>query len=393
MSKSKNVANILSEITSFIENKESGEKMVLDLELAGKERFVIYNHLQAKEIYYTKKEKLIESTKIIELIVYKSNPQKLEQKIIELEPAEFVLTDKIVQSFKKYYKINLPVATTKYFEYYSKILNPYSNFIEKFLIFKTDLKNYNNDILKLSTIIENTMIKISNYVSTHADFIDFKKCKFDNEITYRNQSIYKSKTSLYSTNNHNKKFISIDIVKANYTILKHYYPNLFNKTNTWIEFVNSFFTDDEKKISTLHAAKFIRERLFGELSITEKIKYLAEYFIKQIAERYSIDEKNIVFLSGDELVIHYDEELYKSLSKNYNNDFYRIDAFLLKKLGKNDFYVKEYINTKKTEMKCVPNDFLMQAIKYYENKEITEIDRKFTTNTSMVATFDEALVF
>ena len=71
-----------------------------------------------------------------------------------------------------------------------------------------------------------------------------------------------------------------------------------------------------------------------------------------------------------------------------HNGYYKVDFFELIQLGNKPFYVKKYVNSNKIDIECSPKKLIMQCMKYYENREINEIDMKFIDETGCVATYD-----
>jgi hypothetical protein len=115
----------------------------------------------------------------------------------------------------------------------------------------------------------------------------------------------------------------------------------------------------------------------------------------------------VALLSGDEVVVPYTPELYRSLHAEYKaGDFYKVQAFRLLRLLERDFYVKEYFDAAGSgsialptdsdicarEIKCVAAKNVMEVICHYEGRAVTDLDLRFTDESGRVAQFIDPLV-
>ena len=67
---------------------------------------------------------------------------------------------------------------------------------------------------------------------------------------------------------------------------------------------------------------------------------------------------------------------------------FRVEKYKLSQIGRLSYFVREFAFGKK-DFKNIPKKFIMQCIKHYEHKPITEIDRKFSDEDGMLATYDK----
>lgn len=274
------------------------------------------------------------------------------------------------------------------------VLDPYTGCRAMFAEFSKDIETHGN-IKNLNARIEQVSQNITNYLSEHPSVKEFKSRAFEEEMTFINTSKFKSRKTAYSHENQDKLLISVDINKAYYTVLKHYYPDVFQNLNTWPEFVHTFC--DDKPILTLNSSKSSRVTIFSKAGIRKKTQLLSEYFIRKILHDMMIPLDDVIMLSGDEFVISYERDMYNRLFNQYHGAFFKVLAFRLVKLPRYSYFVKEYFDPKdesviiSREFKCIPHFFLMQCIKKYEGKQILEADRKFMAEVDHVATFDESI--
>lgn len=176
---------------------------------------------------------------------------------------------------------------------------------------------------------------------------------------------------LYCPENANKNFISIDLIKANFNVLRMVEPDLFNGKETYEEYLKKF-TEEEYFLNS----KKIRQVIFGNLN-PQRQQALQRKIISEIKEviKEVVPEEDIMFTSSDELIFLTTKDVYNFDFKKYNS-ILKITPFLLKQVHKNfSFYVKESFN--KVEFKQVPSYNLLEVIRYYNNQENQDLDRYF----------------
>jgi hypothetical protein len=168
-----------------------------------------------------------------------------------------------------------------------------------------------------------------------------------------------NKRNLYVEENDSKRFISIDMRKANFSALRHYSKAIFNGCETWEEYVNQF-TQNEHIINS----KYIRQVVLGACNPK-----------RQIGE-------NIYNSATFSELIHSCPEGIGSLV--------RIEAFRLHKF--NDGWYKKGLNDSDglPDFKCVDAEIFHQIVKHYFKEEITQNDLVFYHNGKL-ARFLEAV--
>ena len=387
--------SIMEEIKQFVEGNEVTKRISLD-GIAPKERCQIYSAIETNyydQIQCEKQSEFRGQHRQVVLVLTKRNGTK------ELKPQPIQIDDNIIDSFCKYTRLSLPLTTLKYINYVLELMDPYTNCQNMFTQFLQDIQVYEN-LHKLNIRINRVLDDILRHITEHPSTQMYKTDEFEMETNFLKSSIYQTHHKFYTKENQDKLFMSIDINKADYTILKHYHPEIFRNTSTWEEFLRSFF--DEKPIQTLIDSKHLRERTFGNAQVTKRTKFLSEYFIHKVLQEMNIKPVDIVMISGDEAVISYDSLIFRSMFDRYHGHFFKVLAFRLVKLPKHDYFVKEYFDPFQTidnqqivitrrEFKCIPVPFIQQCIKQYQGKTITEMDRKFTTESGHIATFDEPI--
>ncbi|CAF2797752.1 unnamed protein product [Rotaria sp. Silwood2] len=388
-------STVLNEIKQFADGEDLLKPISLE-DLDGKERNQIYNFIETEycnRIEFEKKSSNYGKNKQVVLMLTKITGKK------EVKKAPVQIDDTIVHFFYTHNKLPIAIVNHKFLDYYLDCLDPYFDCRATFAQFLEDIETHET-VGKLISHINQIQESILNYISTHPSMKQFQNTRFQQEIDFIKSGIYKTHCTLYTKENHNKLFISVDIIKANYTILNHYHPEIFRNSTSWSDFVNLFC--GEKPIHTLLNSKYWRERTLGQAGITPKTNKLAEYFVRKILHEMQTPATDVVLLNNDEVVLQYDPLVLRRLMDNYHGTFFKVIPFRLIKLPQYNYFVKEYFNPPQSvdndqiaitrcEFKCIPLPFFMQCVKKYEDKPITEIDRKFTIESGHVATLDVSI--
>ncbi len=219
-------------------------------------------------------------------------------------------------------------------------------------------------------------------------------------------SPYPRKTTFYSSVNKDQLYISVDIVKANFNGVREMLPELFKGVegsndsilaavkNNWTDFIHAF---DKEKYYTPVNSKFWREKLWGLCGMSKKVHQINEFMIRRVLVAENIQPEEVVFLQGDEFVIHWTPERFAQLHAKHNNDVFKVQAFKLHQLDQYRYYVKEYFNgvdptvIVSREMKCVPGALLLEAIKFYEGRPVNPIDLRFISESGRIASFEKSM--
>ena len=307
------------------------------------------------------------------------------QKKVVSEKSKLIVNSAMIRFFCEYMKVPLPVSSEKYVDYYLNILDKYYDCNTKWKLFLGELET--NSLGFIKNEINSFYAKVINHVKSHEEYKTFisREDKTPN-ISLGNE--------IYSVANKDKTFVSIDVRSANYRVLKTNCPSLCEDLE-WVDFIKKF-TSNEFIINS----KYIREVLFGKLGC-KKIGIMPIIFIDNVIKH--IDAKYGSYLKkmrcfNDEVIFEVPADKINSFTplidefKTFVNELdvrcYRVDVFKLKQLGCRAFFVKELIGSDKVEFKAVPKKFSVQSVKFYEGKDITDIDRKFTDEMDMIATYD-----
>ena len=273
---------------------------------------------------------------------------------------------------------NVPVASLdpRFFEdqletvalYKSTYRNAFDLFAEELLRFNSEEKYF-----EYYNQIKDAAIKQIQGSSEFAEFSlrDFRPSKFP-------------RRELYSEQNHLRDFISIDLRKANFSILKLYCPKLF-KDLSWEQFLKSFGASDY-----ICNSKYIRQVIFGACNPKKQVQAQSE-LMSDIAEYLASLGYSIYSVVTDEIIIEVFPDT-PHLNSAFNvsdilkekfpklSEFLKVECFNLSKnlQGYEKFIVASSDAVKcHSEFKCIDSDVFCQVIKYYLHKPIVASDLMF----------------
>ena len=187
---------------------------------------------------------------------------------------------------------------------------------------------------------------------------------------------------IFHPSNDGRKFISIDMRKANFSVLKYYDSGMFFGAKTWEEFIGRY-TDNKHIINS----KYIRQVILGNCNPKRHISY-EKYLIDNVLKiMYGVVAENrIVFFSNDEIVYdvttlddHVVELVAKSVDERLKRHFsipFRVELFTLHKIDGTSGYYKKFKDGS-GEFKCLDNYMLPFVMRKINDEEVTENDKVF----------------
>lgn len=190
-----------------------------------------------------------------------------------------------------------------------------------------------------------------------------------------------NKGDVYKMPNIGSYYISIDLQKANFQMLKKFNPNLVLGANTYEELISQF-TDMEY----FKQSKYIRQVIFGNMK-PDRQTTMERYYTKQILDlilkELDLELKDIAVFTYDEVVIRQQgfvsenkTEAIKNLIKEKLDLDVSVTSFRLAGIGDKEYFVKEKQDGS-FSMKKVPSIYFAQAYKKYRGLEINENDLLF----------------
>lgn len=328
-------------------------------------------------------EKLNESEYVITKGYYEWLQTEMANEPKEKEPLDFNISTKLKQRFCKDMGIPIKIFHEPYFESRLRLYDSQYNSIEKYKTFLELLSNFKSeqDYFEYYNKLKDNIIK---YLGSREGMKRFKEENM-NEFSIVNTGF--PKKDIYKETFDGKIFLSIDMVKANFTALKHYDKDIVGGAETYEEFIGMFTEYDYFKSS-----KYLRQVVFGNHNPKRQATY----------ERYLMDnvltgiltivpKEDIVFFSNDEIVIEMKEELDHNYIKDIKNLILNIEKglgikltqelFRLRKIpGTKEGYIKKFIengNGKGYEFKCLNSLTMPFVLRAYKNEKVKEEDKVF----------------
>jgi len=295
---------------------------------------------------------------------------------------EFELTSDAIKFFSLYARVPLPNCDLRFLDYYLKELDPYFDCVRLFSLFNNELKK--KQLHELKSEATQVRRKIIDHIKSSEEFSKFVEMNIDIPTGIL------TKNKLYHQQHAGQYFVSIDVRSANYRVLKKFCPNLAN--TEWKEFISKF-TNTQFIIES----KYFREVIFGELGHS-KITKLPLIFVDNVGRMIESDPNLVgkmekVFCSDDEIVYKVKKEFDTNiLEKNIEEllpGHFRVEKYKLSQIGQFTYFVREF--AEKKDFKNVPKKFIMQCVKYYKHRPITEVDRKFEDEDGLLATYDKSI--
>lgn len=276
------------------------------------------------------------------------------------------------KKFIKAYNFPIQVLQDPYFTYlldlYDKNFSTYDKYTNVFL---PSLKLYDNpeDFFQGHNRVINDAIE---YIRNTEGFQKFNSMgEFEIKQKLQNKNIY-------IPENNEKMYISVDIKKANFSVLQKQYN--ISPYDNYYDFI-SMFTNNE----FFKESKHLRQKLFGYLNPKRQQrlqKSLLNFIMSDITNR--LGEFNNVFVQGsDEIIMEVFpgfETLYikeiEDIIRKYDVPL-NMDTFKITQLSsERNVFVKDY-GDDRIELKNVPNYFYPQYFKYYLGLPIYNEDLVF----------------
>lgn len=285
------------------------------------------------------------------------------------------MTNKLKERFCKDCKIPINIFDEPYFTDRIKLFDVFYDSVEKWCIFLSELNMYKSEEEYFEEYNKIKDLAIENIKNSEA-FINFNN---EDMNQYRIKHEGLPVKDIYKSNNDKRKFISIDMKKANFSALKMYDERMFNGEKTWEDFMSKF-------TNNLHIinSKYIRQVILGNCNPKRQITY-EKFIMDNILDRLltDVDINNIVFFSNDEIVIDvtdFEEEKAVNLTIKYNTDEFptRAELFTLHKIFGTEGYYKKFIyGEKNIEFKGLDGYLFPFVARTYLNEKITENDKVF----------------
>lgn len=331
-------------------------------------------------------------------------PGSKRQLIVRKEKVETQLeiTDEDRKQFIKDFSLPFPVYREPYFSYYIELYKDFLGTKEKYNIFIDALKKLKEQKRQLKSVSYEILERI---IATIKAVPEYKECTSSDKYAFKDLP---NDTSIYVNNSKEwpQYYISLDIIKANFSSCKFFDPKIVLGCETWEELMAKF-TDIEYFVQ----AKHFRQVVFGNLKI-KRIASIQRYLLAELYHKI----KNIVHVQGkvstDEIIIKTTKdtiasdcqkiaEVINSLPDNMKG-IWKIVPLYIQPIGNSKCFIKRTIidvnksfdnkTNVKEEIKNIEKDFYAQAFKFYTGQTLNSNDMKALKDDCLI-TYDDKYEF
>lgn len=305
------------------------------------------------------------------------------------------LSNSIKKRFIKDYKLPFQVTQEPMFSYYIKTLDPHFGTVAKLKLL-TDVidtlgteEDFFSESNKVKTELINTIQAKDSYKELQNDRLE----SYDVQTGVSTRDIY-------TMENINKTFISLDLKHANFNVFRMFNPELTLGFDTYADLVGSVSEFDYFKQS-----KYLRQVIFGNMlpKKQQKLqKFVMSKLITMLHEDVGISMDDFVSASADEVVFavakqdlkQFVDMLERKMAENTITQEFaswvRVEAFDLLAIGDKKFFIKENCLSGAVEFKGIPSFLFMQVYKKYTGEPLETLDKTFF-HEGYIATFTDSV--
>lgn len=302
------------------------------------------------------------------------------------------LSNTVKNRFIKDWKMPIQVVQEPFFSYAMETVDSHFQSVSKLKMLTDviDVLGTEEDFFSESNRVKTSLIAAIQDTPKYKELQNDNLGSFDiNEIGIRQKDIY-------TMVNVNKTFISLDLVKANFNVMKMYDSTLTLGFDNYEDLVGSVTDFDYFKKS-----KYLRQVIFGNM-IPKKQQKLQKWVMRQLIDMLhtdvGIEMDDFDSTSADEVLFAVDpqdaekfvEMVERKLASNeltkQFSSWVRVETFTLKSIGDKKFFAKTYPNGD-VDFKGIPSFLFMQVYKKFLNEELTSLDKTFY-HEGYVASFD-----
>lgn len=295
------------------------------------------------------------------------------------------------RDFCKDYKMPIPVVEDPYFEYYLDLYEEHLGARTKYEKMSAGVNRVGYQDYRIS--LHNLKDAMLKQVKNTPEYVAFND--MDIEYFRIDKRPYKQdNVTFYSIDHCDRKWISVDLVTANFHALRYVDPAIVGGHDTYEEFVNTFEGSE-----FVVDAKPLRQMIFGNLN-PKRQQVVQKYMLHQLMLDFSEAFPDVVFhgTTADEFLVEYSVERLAWLEANqflYHDEKdtrYKVVVFeLFKTSDWNELGFHKRFLDGSTEIVSVAKMFYAQAYKYLHGLEVEELDLYFV-NENHVAKFLKPLM-
>ena len=286
--------------------------------------------------------------------------------------------------FVKDGKLPIQVMQSPYFEYFLDLYDPLFGCKFRYDLFMTEVEQSGGEEAYLSNShkLVKTIVDHVNQKDAYRQFNDP-----NDHLNAFQTNLKTTKENIYNPSNHGKRFLSVDLEKANFNALRYFSAEIVDGIDDYETWISQFTS-----IETTKSSKHVRQVIFGNLNPSRQIK-IQKYIMGLLADLIQGYYGNEVGLakmksaSSDELVIELgeDEDVQPLIShleteSSKRNIPIHCEIFALKNLSEDhptvQGYVKEFVHGG-FQLKTVPDIFYATTYKTYLGMDLQNEDHIF----------------
>jgi hypothetical protein len=303
-----------------------------------------------------------------------------------------VITEKLRQRFAKDVGAPIKIFVEPYFSNMLDLYEEHYSARTKWNQFMALLANFHND-QEYFAMYNATKDAAITYLANNPEMQFFSQKEDMNK--YAPKFFYPS-NSIFKCTNVGKHMLSIDMIKGNFTALRHYNPAIVGGMETYEEFIGQFCPHNY-----LVSSKYVRQVCFGNANPRRQTtyeRYLMEQVLSEIFAQTKISGDKVAYLGTDEIVL--DVTNYVDSSGNLDSEFadavnrsiatvkgqginVRREYFKLYRIKGTAGYMRKYefeTADKGVDFKCVESDEMPFVIRAYKQEPIHDEDMVFVYN-------------
>lgn len=302
------------------------------------------------------------------------------------------ITEELKKRFTSDYKIAIRLYDDPYFEDRLALYDPYFGTLEKWQLFLEAVSTFATDQDYFAEY-NATKDRVINAIKSNPAFIRFNTMDLS-QLKFSEANRKFSHKDIFHQSNIGRRFVSLDMKKANFNCMRHYDPEMFGNVETWEEFISQFTTNEG-----IIQSKYIREVIMGQCNCGRHIsyeKYLMDGILTRLIEN-GVDPKHVVFFSNDEVVLditdvedEYHAQVNTALTTSpvpLRSEYFTLRAVNDKNTGCTLGYIR-FMDNLKYDFKCFNHFTLPFILRFLNGEEITEFDRKVKYENQYIATID-----
>ena len=303
------------------------------------------------------------------------------------------LEEKLAKRLCKDYSLPIQIFKEPYWSYFINLYNTHYQSVQKVRNMQNLLEKFKsaNEFLDHNGEITRAIIDHVKNSKGFSEFYNLNLQEFSFPIPIR-------KDNIYIPENSGKRFIEIDIKKANFVSMRYVVPDIFGNHESYESLVSEFTDSDYIKTS-----KYIRQIIFGNLNPKRQQaiqKGLIAKIMGALSCNLELQVADFVSTSSDELTLVFKEDLLDNIVETLQKEFgslscnFRVHDFELRRIGKTSYYVKQFKDPNNFDIKLVPSKIFAQAYKFYVGDLVTESDLYFwEESTKQTARFASPINF